>query len=194
MPRTALLPAVFCVAVSLPAALAGPPRAPSGKMVRDEVTRLQAEVQRLEKEVGRDHSDPAAADELDVARARLAAAQGRTGEARAAWRKIIDSREAVMRQYQRDAPRICTPADPVILRGPVAEACCGLAEVEGDRATLVRELPKVVASYEARLRIIDLLRQKRAYESEETEEERAIRKQLRQFRQRLDAVQRPDEK
>ncbi len=190
MPRIPLLLALVWLPVTCQVVFAGPPERRSGKMVVDEAARLQAEVQRLEREVARDHSDPSASDELDVARARLAAAEGRIGEARAAWQKVIASREAVMRQWQRAAPKVCTPIDPAILGGPVAEARCGLAEVEGDRATLTKELPNVIASHLGTLRILDELRKRGAYEPQETDDERALQKEIRQLRRRLESVQR----
>ena len=85
--------------------------------------------------------------------------------------------------------KFCNPIDPAILHGPVAEARCGLAEVENNRVVLARDLPMVIAYHEARLKIIDTLRKTGAYEPEETEEERAMRKELRQVQKRLDAVE-----
>jgi hypothetical protein len=56
----------------------GPPEVPSGRQVQEAVPAHQAEVRRLDKEVAGDKS---LADDLAVARAGLAAAQGKTEEA-----------------------------------------------------------------------------------------------------------------
>lgn len=164
-----------------------PPEGPSSRMTQADVPALTAEVKRLEKAVG---SDKYLADDLAVARARLATADGRTADARGAWRRIIASREEMMRRWEQlfASGKICAAPDPAMLGGPVAEARCGLAEVEGDQVTLAKELPKVIAYHEARLALVDLLRRKGAYEPQETEEERSSRKLIRQARQRLDAV------
>ncbi len=84
--------------------------------------------------------------------------------------------------------KICTPLNPAMLSGPVAEARCSLAEVESDRAVLARELPKVIAYHKAYLGMLDELRKRGAYPTEETDEERTPRKALRNARLRLDAV------
>jgi hypothetical protein len=188
MSRAALL-VLFGLLVRAPAAFASPPEGPSGRVVQDAVPALAAEVKRLEKEVAR---APELADELNVARARLATAQGRTGAARAAWRKVIAAREELVARCETLLAKgvLCDPSDLTLYRGAVAEARCGLAEVEGDRAALARELPKGIAYHEAMLRRLDELRKKGAYEPRETEEERAIRKELHQARQRLDALKR----
>ena len=70
-----------------------PPGRPVGRMVQDAVPCAAAEVKRLKKEIARDKS---LAEELDVARARLATAQGKMGEARAAWQRIIGAGEERM--------------------------------------------------------------------------------------------------
>jgi hypothetical protein len=193
MPRKLFVSASLVLVMVSPAVLSRPPEGPSGRMVLDEVTQLQTEVQRLEKGVANDKSDKSKADDLAVARARLLAAEGRTEAACAAWRKIIASREDQLARWQLLIlkGKICTSEDEsALLRGPVAEGRCGLAEVEGDKAALVRELPKVIAYHETRLGIIDRLRKVRAYEAEETEEERAIRKELHKAQRRLDTVKR----
>jgi hypothetical protein len=58
--------------------VAGPPEVPSGRQVQDAVPALEAEVRRLDKEGA---GDKGLADDLAVARARLAAAPGKTEEA-----------------------------------------------------------------------------------------------------------------
>jgi hypothetical protein len=186
MSRTPLLLALLTLLMPAPALVAGSPQGPSGQLVQDPVPALQDEVRRLEREVARDKS---LTEELDVARARLAAAQGRIGEARAAWQKVIATRVArldVLLSGRLD----CDPSDIALYRLALAEARCGLAEVERDRAALARELPKVIAYYEAMLKMYDKLREAKAYEPDETEVERSIRKELRQARRRLDAVKR----
>jgi hypothetical protein len=186
MSRTPLLFALLSLLVPVPAVVGSPPEGPSGRLVQDAVPTLQAEVRRLEREVAREKS---LAEDLDVARARLAAAQGKTGEARAEWQKVIATRVArldVLLSGRLD----CDPSDIALYRGAVAEARRGLAEVEGDQAALARELPQVIAYHEARLERLDDLRKRGAYYAEETDEERAIRKELRQARQRLDDVKR----
>jgi hypothetical protein len=190
MPRTPIALAVLSLSLLWHPVFAGPPEGPTGKMVVSDVVQLRDDVLRLEKEVERDNSDPSAADDLDVARARLAAAEGRMGASRAAWKKIIASREAEMRQWQRSPPKWCTETDKPRLRGRVAEARCSLAELEGNRAVLAQELPKVIAWHETMLLMWDKLREAKAAEPEETELERRIRKELRQCRQRLEALQR----
>jgi hypothetical protein len=186
MTRTLLL-AVLVV----PAALAGPPEGPSARTVLDEVPQLQAEVRRLEREAARDRTDQNTAEELALARARLATAERRTEAARSQWRTVIASREARLAQFEARLARgvECNPAELVMHRGSVAEARCGLAEVERDRAALARELPKVIDFHEARLKLLDHLRTSRAIRPEEAaEDERASRQALRQARARLDAV------
>ena len=192
MPKMLFVSALLVLLMQAPAVLSRPPEGPSGQMVLDEVTALKAEVQRLEKEIARDKTRPSLAEDLAVARARLLAAEGRATAASAAWRKIIAAREERMKRWELLFAKgaVCNPADLAIVRGSVAEARCGLAEVEKNRAVLARELPKVIAYHEAQLGIIDQLRKKGAYEAEETEEERVLRKELRKARQRLDAVKR----
>lgn len=187
MSKTPLLIALLSLLVPAPVLVAGPPEGPSGRLVQDAVPALQDEVKRLEKEVVREADK---ADDLAVARARLAAAEGKMGEARAAWRTIVAFREKRMARWDLLVAKgeVIGPTDPAILRGPLAQARCGLAEVEGDRAALERELPKVIAYREAQLRMLDELRRNEVSEPKETDEERAIRKELRKARQRLDAV------
>jgi hypothetical protein len=190
MSKTPLLLALLSLLVPAPALVAGPPEGPSGQQVQDAVPALQDEVKRLEKEVARDKW---LAEELDVARARLAAAQGRMGEARTSWKKLITAREERLAWLEAAVRKWldCDPADITICRGYVAEARCGLAEVEGDRVALARELPKVIDSREARLAQLRRLLKAAAISPEKAEqEEKAILKELRQARQRLDAVKR----
>jgi hypothetical protein len=190
MSRTTLLFALLGLLAEVPAVVAGPPEGPSSRMVQDPVPALRAEVRRLEKEVARGGGP---AEDLAVARARLAAAEGRTADARAAWRKILDARterviawEALVR-----GGRICTADAPALMRGPVAEARCELAEVEGDRAALARELPKVIAYHEAQLAQLRRLADARACSPEDVEQgEKTLQKELRQVEHRLDAVKR----
>jgi hypothetical protein len=178
-----------------PAAVAGPPEGVSGRMVLDEVTRRKAEVRRCEREAER--AEPplkaTALGQLAEARARLAEAEGRAGAAAAEWRKVLAYREEELRRAEAVArdPRFCGPApSAAILRGPVAEARCRLAEAEGDRPALAAGLPKVIAYGEARLELARALRERGAIPPEETEEEKGVRKDLRDARQRLDAVRR----
>jgi predicted component of type VI protein secretion system len=192
MSRTPLLFALLGLLVEAPTALCGPPEGPSGRLVQDAVPALAAEVKRLEKEAISGAISVEMNDELHVAYARLAAAEGRTEDARYEWRELVSAREKrLARWISFDARRPATrPDEHAIYRGGVAKARCGLAEVEGDRAVLARELPELIASYEARLRLLDESRKKGANETEVTDEERAIRKELRQARRRLDAVKR----
>ena len=189
MLRKLFVLASLVLVLQAPEVLSRPPDGPSGRLVQDPVPALQDEVKRLEKAAG---SEQGHDEDLAEARARLAAAEGRIGEARAAWRKIIAAREEQMKRWQllELKGKFCNPIDPAILHGPVAEARCGLAEVENNRVVLARDLPMVIAYHEARLKIIDTLRKTGAYEPEETEEERAMRKELRQLQKRLDAVKR----
>jgi hypothetical protein len=186
-----LLPAVFGLLLTAPAVFSGPPEVASGRMVQDAVPALRDEVRWLEKEVARDKG--LSASLLAVARARLAAAEGRTREARAAWRKILAEREEVVAHWEAlmAQGRLCDTTDPAIVRGPVAEARCELAELDGDRPALARELPKVIACREAQLILVRRLAKAGAYSPEDAEqEEKAIQKKLRQARQRLDDVRR----
>ena len=188
MPKKLFVLASIVLVLQAPAVFSRPPQNPSGQMVQDEVTTLKGQVQRLEKEVTHDESKT---EDLFEARARLAAAEGKTRVACAEWRKVIAARQARLTRFEALARTAeFSDTDYAMVRGWVAEARCGLAEVERDRATLARELPKVIACYEARLEIIDTSRKRGAYEAEETDDERAIRKELRQARQRLDTVKR----
>jgi hypothetical protein len=190
MSKTPLLLALLSLLAPAPAVVAGPPEGPSGRMVQDVVPGLTAEVKRLEKEVARDKS---LAEELDVARARLAAAQGRAREARAAWRKVIAAREERLARVEAKFRKglLCDLSDLALCRGHVAAARCELAEVEGDREVLGRELPKVIDYWEARLAALRTLAKASVIPPEEVEQgETAIRKEFRQARQRLDAVKR----
>jgi hypothetical protein len=181
-----LLFALLGLLAPAPALVAGPPEGPSGQQVQDEVVTLKAEVKRLEKEVTRYEYK---AEDLFEAQARLATAEGRPKTAAAAWRKLIAFREERVRVLEQAGLRPCVPADPAILPGPVAEARCGLAEVEKDRAVLARELPKVIAYHEAILAALRTTAKEGAYPPEEAERgEQAHLKKLRQARQRLDAV------
>jgi hypothetical protein len=190
MSKKPLLLALLSLLVSAPAAFPGSPAGPSGRLVLDEVPILEAEVRRLEKEVARDKS---LAAELDVARARLAAAQGRVKEARAAWRKVIVAREEHLARLETLFRKglLCNPSEITVCRGYVAEARCELAEVERDRATLERELPKVIDYWEARLAAVRTLAKVGAISPDDAEQdEKALLKELRQARQRLGAVKR----
>jgi hypothetical protein len=190
MSKTPLLFALFGLLVPAPALVAGPPQGPSGRLVQDAVPALQAEVRRLEKEVARDKN---LAEELDVARARLAAAQGRATEARAVWRKVIDTREERLARVEALVRKglLCNPSELTLCRGHVSEARCGLAEVERDWVTLAGELPKVIAYWEARLAAVRTLAKAGAIRPDDAEQdEKALLKELGQARQRLDAVKR----
>jgi hypothetical protein len=190
MSRALFLLALPGLLLTAPAAFSGPPEVPSGRMVQDQVPALAAEVKRLEKQVARDKS---LSEDLAVARARLAAAEGRKREARAAWRKVLADREEIVARWEALVVRgrDCTPIDPAIMRGPVAEARCELAEVDGDRAALARELPKVIAYREAQLVRVRRLAKVGAYPPEDAEqEEKVIQKELGQTRQRLDDLKR----
>jgi predicted component of type VI protein secretion system len=182
MSRTPLLLALLGLLVRAPAAFSGPPDGPSGQLVQDAVPALTAEVKRLEKEAARDKS---LVEELDVARARLAAAQGRTKEARAAWRKVIDTREERLARVEALARKglLCNPSELTLCRGHVSEARCGLAEVERDWATLARELPKAIACWEARLAAVRTLARAGAIPPDDAaQKEKALLKELRQRR------------
>jgi predicted component of type VI protein secretion system len=188
MSRMLFVSAVLVLLMQAPAVLSRPPDGPSGRLVQDAVPALQDEVKRLEKEVA---SDKSLAEDLAVARAHLAAAEGNVGEARRQWRKVIAAYEERLARWEHLATRGETrQSDGVIIRGVVAEKRCSLAEVEGDRTALVRELPKVISAHEARLQLLDQSRRSGANEAQLAEEERAISKELRQARQRLDAVNR----
>src|SRR5262249_53941058 len=121
MPDKPLVCALFIVLSQAPAALSRPPNDSSTRMVKDDVAVLKAEVQRLEREVA---SDKSLAEDLAVARAQLAAAEGNRGEARAAWQKIIAAREERRVRWELLATKgmVCDATDPAIRRGPVAEA------------------------------------------------------------------------
>jgi hypothetical protein len=106
---------------------------------------LRAEVQRLEREAANAKSDPALAEELCVARARLAEAEGRMRAAAAEWRKVIACREKVRQRLEREMRCIGWLEAFTMAQGAVAEARYWLAEIERDRATLATELPKVIA-------------------------------------------------
>jgi hypothetical protein len=190
MSRTPALFALLGMLTQVPALLAGPPQGPSGRMVQDMVPTLLAEVKRLEKEVAHDKS---LAEELDMARARLAAAEGRKMEARSAWRKIVAEYEERLCRAEFLAAKGagCDPDAITSCRGVVAMVRCELAEVERDRAALTRELPKVIAFREAQLAWLRKLAQTGAVSPDEAEQgEKDLMKEIRQARQRLDAVKR----
>ena len=191
MSRMLFVSAVLVLLLQAPEVFSRPPNGPSSRLVQDPVPALQDEVKRLEKEVAR---EPELAQDLAFARARLAAAEGRTGEARAAWRKIIAARQearSVQWELILHKGKVCDESDPAIGPGPVAEARCGLAEVEGDLAVLARELPKVIAYREDQLARLRRLAQAEAVSPDEVERrEKFFLKEVRQARQRLDAVKR----
>jgi hypothetical protein len=190
MSKTPLLLALLSLLVLSPAAFSGPPEGPSGRMVQDAVPVLLAEVKRLEKEVARNTEK---AEDLAVARARLAAAEGWMADARGAWRKLIAAREVRLARLEALFKRglDCNPSEITLYRGQVAEARCGLAEVEGDRVALARELPKVITSWESRLAVLRTLAKVAAISPDDAEQgEKALLREIRQARQRLDAVKR----
>src|SRR5262249_30478719 len=129
------------------------------------------------------------AAELAEARARLATAEGLPDAAATEWRKAIASREKHVRWALK---KLClTTASFAALQGPLAEARCNLAEVEGRPSDLAQELPKVISCHLTRLKALDDLRRCGACEPEEgAREERAIRMGLREAQSRLDAVTR----
>jgi hypothetical protein len=86
---------------------------------------------------------------------------------------------------------LCNPSDLTLCRGHVSEARCGLAEVERDWVTLARELPKVIPYWEARLAAVRTLAKVGAISPDDAEQdEKLLLKEIRQARQRLDAVKR----
>jgi hypothetical protein len=186
MSRLHLLFALLGSLVGLTAVVAASPEGPSGRMVQDPVPGLRAEVQRLERAVAQGIEPP---EDLATARARLAAAEGRTADARHAWQKILAARKERVARFEAlvASGRICMVENPALLRGPVAEAQCGLAEVEGDRTVLGRELPKVIAYHEARLAQLRKLADARACSPEDVEQGE---KELSQARQRLAGLKR----
>jgi hypothetical protein len=191
MPKMLFVSAVLVLLMQAPAVFSHPPEGPSGRMVQNAVPALQAEVKRLEKEVA--HATDLAED-LAVARARLAAAEGKPKAAAAAWRKILvarEEREKLLDQIFATWKTISDWRAPAIRLGPLAEARCGLAEAEGDRAVLAKELPKVIAYHEAVLAQLRKPAEAKACTPEEVEQgEKAHLKELRDARQRLDAVKR----
>jgi chromosome segregation ATPase len=189
MSRIPLLFALLSLLSSAPALVAGPPQGPSGRLVQDPVPALQDEVLRLEKEVARDKS---LTEELDVARARLAASQGEIGAARAAWKRVIATREEQLRKEEAlNALYPGTPSSLAFAHWAVADARCGLAKAEGDRAALAQELPKVIAYWEGELALLRSQAEASTCSREQLEQgEKALLKALRQARQRLDAVKR----
>ena len=148
MSKKPLLLALLSLLVSWPAVFPGSPAGPSGRLVLDEVPILEAEVRRLEKEVARDKS---LAGELDVARARMAAAQGRVGEARASWRKVIVAREERLARasaVQERAPfATCPKSRSAAGTSPRPDA--SLPKSSGTGPPGSRELPKVIEYWEA---------------------------------------------
>jgi hypothetical protein len=171
-------------------AVAGPPEKVPGRMVIDETPRLRAEVVRLERAaahpLGEGERDIAEA-ELAEARARLATAEGSPDTAATEWRKATTLREKHLRWALK---HVClTSGSYAALLGPLAEARCNLAEVEGRPSDLARELRTVVSCHLARLGALDDLRRCGALAPQEAaQEERAIRKDLRRAQSRLDAV------
>ena len=187
-------PFVLALLFLLPGpAHAGPPDHVSGRIVLDEVPELRAEVQQREKEFARAKSDPGKAEGLAEARGRLAEAEGLPETAAAEWRKVIAHRQTALTDLERllKAGRLCSGVELIMQRGRLAEARYRLAEVEKDRPALAVELPKVIAYWEARLAAVRTLAKAGAIPPDEAEQdEKALLKELRQARQRLDAVKR----
>jgi hypothetical protein len=171
-------------------AFAGPPDHVSGRIVFDEVPELRAKVQQREKESSSVKSDPARAEALAEARARLAEAEDRPEAAAAEWRKVVASRRTALADLERlmKAGRLCSGIELVMQRGRLADARYRLAEVEKDRPALAAELPKVIAYKEAQLDLYQSLREARALGPEDAKEERVIRRELTKARLRLDEV------
>lgn len=176
--------------------LAGPPEGPSGRMVLDEVPQLRAEVKRLERATARNKGDVVRhddswAEDLELARARLATAEGRIDAARQQWKAVIASREERQARLDVLAANGGYITERALLRGQIAQARCGLAEVERDRATLVRELPELIDGHKFLLDVFDIMHWMGDRRPEETaEEEKAVRKELRKARAQLNALTR----
>jgi hypothetical protein len=101
---------------------------------------------------------------------------------------VVPGLTAEVKRLEKEVARDKSLAEE---RGHVAAARCELAEVEGDREVLGRELPKVIDYWEARLAALRTLAKASVIPPEEVEQgETAIRKEFRQARQRLDAVKR----
>ena len=191
MLRMLFVTAVLVVLIQAPVVLSRPPEGPSGRMVQDQAAMLKAEVQRLEKAA---KSEPGYEVDLTIARAQLAAAEGKIGKARTALRKLVAEYEERETRYialtRAGAGTDCGPHALLQVRAATAYVRCALADVEGDRVVLARELPKVIACQETMLAWYDSLRKEGVYGPEETDDERAMRKELRQVQKRLDAVKR----
>jgi outer membrane protein TolC len=191
MSRKPLLLALLSLLAPAPALVAGPPQSSSGRMVQDPVPALQDEVRRLETVVVENPKILGLVEDLTVARARLAAARGEMGVARAGWQSVIAARAERLRKLEaRNKDGHGTPPHLAVLRWELAETRCERAEAEGDRATLARELPKVIAFWEE-----VLYRPRRPADPDFSPEgltqgEKEILKDLRQARQRLDAAKR----
>jgi hypothetical protein len=168
-------------------ALAGPPERFSGRSVLDGVESLRATVQRLERQ-----GDKADFRELNVARAHLAEAEGRLGDAAAKWWKVIayDHERYKGPEAFYKAGRVCSPDVLEQARGRLAVSVCGLAEVERDWATLASELPKVVAYYKARLEMYQDLRSVGALCPGDMNDEKAVGEALKRAEHRLKIVRR----
>ncbi|HZU34458.1 MAG TPA: hypothetical protein VFA18_01045 [Gemmataceae bacterium] len=192
MPRTMFILVLLGLLVPGWSVLASPPEKVSDQVVRDEVPALKAAVQRLERELARAKANPAQAEDLAEARARLAEAEGRKATAASEWRKVLAWRRAKLADSERlvKTGLYCgSSLELVLLRGRVAEARYKLAEVEGDRAIVAAELPEVIAYYEASLERLQKLRQVHAISPEEANDlERGLRRELGKARSRLKAT------
>jgi hypothetical protein len=171
-------------------AMAGPPEKVTGRTVVDETPQLRAEVARL----GRAAARPLAEGEKDIAeaelaeaRARLATAQGLPETAATEWRNAIALREKHLRWAMK---KLCLTASSfAVLQGPLAEARCNLAGIEGRPSDQARELRTVVSCHLVWLQALDDLRRHGALAPQDAaEEQRAVYKELRRAESRLDAV------
>ncbi|MFO0965096.1 MAG: hypothetical protein U0793_05865 [Gemmataceae bacterium] len=125
--------------------------------------------------------------ELAAAEARLAEARGDRKRAAAEWRKVV-AHAAVHVEVVRKL-RVCMPVEEMNAAvGYLAEVRCRLAEIERDGAVLKAELPKHIASLQARAKRAAFLLAVKAISPEEGRlVQSETEKELRRARALLDA-------
>lgn len=180
-PHTVRIPFLLGLALAF-----GPrPGVVSAQLVPAPVDELRRQVEAREQAL--DDAQVAAAS----ARARLARAEGRTGQAVAEGRKVVAHHEERLRSvrelYARG--RVCTGEPLDEAESALAIARVWLADVEGRRDILLVELPKVIAHYERRIRRDQALFCRGAItENEALESRKAVEPELRWARERLAAA------